>query len=408
MERIVYIDTYQEAMRRVIVEDGVPVEMVLDAGNADAVGNIFVGRVDNVLENIGSAFVNIGMGKNAFLPLSEAVLQAAETGGEENQWERLPGVQEQKSQESPAFAKGRIAQGQEIIVQVTKSASGDKGARLTMHTTFPGKYCVLLPTAQKFGVSRHIRDASRRETLEAVAKSVCPEGMGTLIRTAADDTPEERIRQEAQTLYTEWKQIAAHAKAQKAPAMIFDAGNLIQSTARDVDAEILRQPLPLPLEEKLKKSLRRKIWLPSGAYLVVDHTEAMTVIDVNSGKYSAKAAPPDTIRKLNREAAAEAARQIRLRDIGGIIVIDFIDMRDETDRDAVLEAFEDVMRLDRAKLHIHGFSAIGLLELTRRSVCQPLQWNRCPHCMGTGYREEWESQMRAVDNQPTQYSPPNH
>ena len=369
MERIVYIDTWQGAMRRILVEDGIPVEMALDAGNADAVGNIFIGRVEKVLENIGSAFVNIGMEKNAFLPLAEIVGQ--------------------KSQADAPAAKGGLSamQGQEIIVQVTKSASGDKGARLTMNTTYPGKYCVLLTAVQKAGISRHIQDPARREALETTAKSACPEGMGILIRTAAGNAPEEWIHQEAQTLCAEWNRIAARAKAQKAPALIFDAGNLLHSAARDLEAEILRQPLPPLLEEKLKKAQRRKIWLPSGAYLVIDQTEAMTVIDVNSGKYAAKAALFETMLKLNREAAEEAARQIRLRDIGGIIVIDFIDMQNETDRGAVIETFIEAMKPDRAKLHIHGFSAAGLLELTRRSVYQPLWINRCPHCLGTGTLE---------------------
>jgi len=354
MERIVYIEPWQEATRRVVVEDGIPVELALDAGDVfDVVGNIFIGRVEKVLTNIGALFVNIGATKNAFLPLSETYESEACRGGAAEK-KRVP-----------------FAQGQEIIVQVPKGAIGDKGARLSMNATYPGKYCVLLLTSQTVGVSRHIEDPARRQALERIVSSARPDGMGLLIRTAAAEAREEWIAEEANSLREEWNKIAAQSSAQKAPALLFDAGNLHDGAVRDLNAVVLRQPLPSALEEKLRKALRRKIWLPSGAYLVIDRTEAMTVIDVNSGKYATKGAPPETMRKVNGEAAEETARQIRLRDCGGIIIVDLIDMRDETDRDAVLEAFMRAARLDRAKLHVHGFSPAGLLEMTRRSVYRP-------------------------------------
>jgi ribonuclease G len=164
-----------------------------------------------------------------------------------------------------------------------------------------------------------------------------------------------------------------------------------------MSAPILRQPLPAMQQEKLKKALHRKIWLPSGAYLVIDHTEAMTVIDVNSGKYTAKGDLFETMRKLNLEAVREVARQIRLRDVGGIIVIDLIDMRDEMDREAVLEAFVETARFDRAKLHVHGFSPAGMLELTRRSVYRPFIQSRCSRCQGTGVEPDWDKEAKDHD-----------
>lgn len=368
MERIVYVDSYQGAARRVLVEDGVPVEIALDAGDDhDTVGNIYIGRVEKVLPHIGSAFVNVGLTKNAFLPLAETV-----------------GPRESDASQTDACP---IRQGQDIVVQVTKSAFGEKGARLTMNLTFPGKYCVLMPTIQTIGISRHIQDPDRREALRIVAKSACPEGMGLLIRTAAGDASEDTICDEAKTLRKKWNDISSHVKARKAPALLFDSGNLTDGIERDTDAIILRQPLPALLEEKLSKSLRRKIWLHSGAYLVIDHCEAMTVIDVNSGKYISKSDMSEAVLRINREAAVEAARQIRLRDIGGIIVIDLIDMGSDEEREAVFQTFSEAIEKDRAKRHIHGFSPAGLLELTRRSIYHPFLHNRCPHCGGTGYQE---------------------
>jgi len=378
MERVIYIDHFQGAMRRVVVEDGIPVEVALDVGSTkDSVGSIVIGRVEKVMLNIGAVFVNIGMEKNGFLPLTEMIDCDA-------------------TDISAAGKRSPLATGRELIVQVTKSASGDKGARLTMNATYPGKYCVLLVAAQTVGVSRHIEDTERRLHLESIAKSAQPDGMGLLIRTSAADAREEWITDEARRLHAEWNQVISRAKAQKAPAMLFNAGNLLDSAMRDLHGDIYQQPLPPSKTEKLRKALRRKIWLPSGAYLVIDHTEAMTVIDVNSGKCTTKGEFSQTMRNLNLEAAKESARQIRLRDIGGIIVIDLIDMRDDADRKAVLEAFVEATRGDRAKLHIHGFSPAGMLELTRRSVYKPFMQCRCTRCLGTGVEPDGDREPEPV------------
>lgn len=351
MERIVYLDIFQGAKRRVLVEDGVPVEIAFEE-NQKTMGNIYIGRVMQIQSHLNSVFVDIGQRRNAFLPMSEVVCF---------------------EETAKRLECSSIRQGQEIIVQVTKDPLGDKGAKLTMKLSFPGKYCVLLPTIQAVGVSRQIDEPIRRERLNEIAQAVCPENMGILIRTAAKDASDALIMQEASGLHAKWVQLKAHAGAQKAPTLLFSAGSLLEDSLRDLNATILEEPLPDPLEKELKTALQRKIWLKSGAYLVIDSCEALTAIDVNSGKYTAKSNATEAIVRLNCEAAAEAARQIRLRDIGGIIVIDFIDMASVAERDAVLLAFTEAMRNDRAKRHVHGFSAAGLLELTRRSVYQPLE-----------------------------------
>lgn len=369
MERIAYIHTHNGVKRRVLVEDGIPVELAYEAeDHVKTLGNIYLGRVEKVLKGMESAFVEIGLPKNAFLPLLDVP-------------QMLHGIGD-----TPSYRQ-TVRQGQQVLVQVTKDPIGEKGARVTMNVTLPGKLCVLLPTVQALGVSKQIQNETKREALLAIATHACPDGMGILIRTAAEHAAPEAIALEAQALAETWSLMKACADAQKAPALLFDTGNLLESAARDLSAKIILEPLPKPLDEKLVKALRRKVWLDSGAYLIIDPCEAMTVIDVNSGKYTGKRSLNDTAIRLNCEAAAEVARQIRLRDLGGIIIVDFIDMDSDEDRAAVMKVFQEAVSRDRAKRHIHGFTAAGLLEMTRRSVHQSVYEHtgmQCPYCQGTG------------------------
>lgn len=369
MEKIAYIDTHQGVKRRVLVEDGIPVELAYEEeGTPNTLGNIYIGRVEKVLKGMDAAFVQIGQVKNAFLPLLDIP----------------PILQEMDAKHCKSAS---IAQGQDIIVQITKDAVGDKGARITMNVTFPGKLCVLLPTVQAVGVSKQIQDTLMREILLSAAKQACPEGMGLLIRTAAQSASTEEIIEEAQTLLKTWTKLIAHAYMQKAPALLVYGGNLLETAARDINAKVLLEPLPAQLNNKLSKALHRKVWMDSGAYLIIDTCEAMTVIDVNSGKYTGKKSLQDTAVKLNCEAAREVAYQIRLRDMGGIIVVDFVDMQNDQDRIMVLNVFGEALNRDRAKRHIHGFTSAGLFELTRRSIHQPngaTMGKQCPCCGGTG------------------------
>lgn len=375
MERTAIIEDSNSIRRMVVLEDGLPVELLIESPEGQStVGNLYMGRVMNVLPGMQAAFIDIGAEKNAFLPLAD-----------------VPDMYQALSQSTrDGLRKRTLRPGDEVLVQVLKDGAGEKGARLTMHPSFPGKYAVLLPAAGGVGISRHITDVETRESLLRVAEDALPglSGMGVIIRTAALDAPSlMAIREEIGALHAAWLELSAKAGARKAPALVYSGGGLLERASRDLNAQIVRGEIPQAILAKIDKALRRKVWLNSGAYLVVDPCEAMTVIDVNSGKYTGKKSLSDTLLRVNIEAAREIAYQIRLRDISGIIIVDFADMDSDEDREAVLSAFHAAMASDRAKRHVHGFTAAGLLEMTRRAVYQPLRqalYKECPACHGEG------------------------
>ncbi len=374
MKREVLLDTLGEETRMLVLEDGIPVEFALERADAPRlVGGLYIARVINVLRGMEAAFVDIGAERNAFLSLDDLPAIARDAD------EVRVDIRDRKP----------LRPGQEVLVQVVKEPGGDKGPRVTMSPTFPGKYIVLLPTVEAIGVSRHIEDEEARRTLYDCAKAACPSGMGLIIRTAGADATALDIKQETETLLARWQEIEQAARVSKAPALLYDDGGLFARAYRDLNAPVATGPWNDPLEQKLEKALRRKVWLDSGAFLIIDRCEAMTVIDVNSGKFTGKKNLADTLLRLNCEAAREIARQIRLRDIGGIIIIDFVDMKAEEDRQAVLDTLCQAMEPDRAKYHIHGFTAAGLLEMTRRPVYQPVlnaMMEPCSACESAGYQ----------------------
>ncbi len=380
-DRKVYMDRLGNQARLAVVEDGKLVEMaVWSEGKRQRTGNLYLGRVVNVLPGLEAAFVDVGLDKNAFLPLSDVppALRAARSG---------------KARQRPLRA------GEEIIVQVVREPGGEKAPRLTMNPSFPGKFCVLLPTVEATGVSRHVDAPERREALEALARRIRPEGMGVVLRTAADDAEEEAVAADLRRLVSAWEKIAAMAQTAMAPALLYEEEDLAVRAARDLNAPILEQPFDSGLEAQVEKATRRRVWLDSGAYLVFDRCEAMTVVDVNSGKFLGKRGQADTLLRLNCEAAREIARQIRLRDIGGIIVVDFVDMDSESARAQVLQVFEEALSADRAKRHVFGFTGAGLLEMTRRPVFAPLLDTvaaPCPVCAGSGWTCSAEEKAHAM------------
>lgn len=358
MNRQVLIDQTETRTRRLVLEDGEPVEYAVENnGERRLSGNVFLARVVNVISGMQAAFVDIGLNKNAFLSFDDVP----------------PALSEAGCVDLKAAAKP-LKPGQEIIVQVLKEPGGSKGPRVSMTPSFPGKWTVLLPTVAALGVSRHIQGDERRAALLEAARRACPEGMGLIVRTAAESAAciDDELRGEAERLSGAWRTLVERGRTQKAPALLFDNGSLLETARRDLNAPVTESAFPEAVEAKLQKALRRKVWLSSGAYIVIDTCEALTAVDVNSGKFTGKKDLADTLRRLNSEAAGEIARQIRLRDLGGIIVIDFVDMKSDEDRQSVLDAFCDALKPDRAKCHVHGFSQAGLLELTRRPVCRPI------------------------------------
>lgn len=370
-KRAVYIDSIGEQALRVVVEDGRAVEVAITEGQTKSlVGNLYLGRVANLMPAMQAAFVDIGLDKNAFLPLQD-----------------VPSVLQDAAPEKPAIAQRKLKQGQEVIVQVLKEPGGSKGPRVTMNPTLAGAYVVLLPTVAAVGVSRHIEEEAERRRLTEAGRAIAPGGMGVIMRTSSEGIDADSLCAEAEALASQWQALRQAAVTRKPPALLYSEGDLAAQACRDLGVEPLLQPLPDTLAARLEKDLRRKVWLDSGGYLIFDYTEALTVIDVNSGKYAGKGSLSETALRLNTEAAREIARQIRLRDLGGIILVDFVDMESDADRLTVLDAFREVFASDRAKSHIYGFTQAGLLELTRRPLHKPvreLMLASCPHCHGTG------------------------
>jgi len=396
-------------VRVAVLEDGVLAGIFFERGEPLA-GNIYKGRVASVLPGMEAAFVDIGLGRNAFLHVTD--VRSHRIGGEEL---------EDQIGRGPIAERLRV--GQEILVQVTKEPRGTKGARATTYVALPAHYLVLMPTVTGVGVSRRIENEQERKRLRAIAERLRPEGMGLIVRTAAESVEESDLSDDVRFLLQLWGQVTERARQSRAPAVLYqDLGlirrvvrdlftgdvhrfivdsprefertqELVASFAPDLRTRIQLHAGPEPIfdaygvEREIERALHRKVWLKSGGYVVFDRTEAATIIDVNTGKYVGKTDLATTILKTNLEAAAEIARQIRLRDIGGIILIDFIDMDVEKHRGRVLTALNQAIRADRTKIHVIDLTGLGLVEITRKRVYQDLEELMripCPYCEGRG------------------------
>jgi len=395
--------------RVAVLDEGQLVNLYIERGEPLA-GNIYKGRVANVLPGMEAAFVDIGLERNAFLHVGDIRSQ------------RLAGEEVEES-----FGKGAIAQrlrvGQEILVQVTKEPMGTKGARVTTYVALPAYYLVLMPTVNYVGVSRRIENDQERKRLRQLADRLRPKGIGVIVRTAAEGADEQALADDFTFLLQVWNRVEERSKGSRAPALVYQDLHLIRRVVRDlftndvdrflIDSKeefqrvqdllgsfaaelkprvhLYRGETPVfehtGVERELEKALRRKVWLRSGGHIVVDRTEALTIIDVNTGKYVGKTDLASTILRTNLEAVDEIVRQIRLRDIGGIILVDFIDMESEAHRKKVLAALQEAVRRDRSKVHIIDLTALGLVEITRKRVYQDLEEvmrEPCPYCEGRG------------------------
>ncbi len=399
-------------VRVAVREDGRLAGIFLERSEPLA-GNVYKGRVASVLPGMEAAFVDIGLERNAFLHVTDIRSSRIEPEGGEELEDRIG--------RGPIADRLRV--GQEILVQVTKEPRGTKGARATTYVALPGHYVVLMPTVTGVGVSRRIDGDAERKRLRAAAERLRPDGMGLIVRTAAEGVAEQDLGDDVRFLVQVWAKITDAAATSRAPAVLYQDLGLIQRVVRDlftgdVDRFILdsaeeygrvqdlvgtfgrdlrdrvqlhRGPDPIfdtyGVEREIERALHRKVWLRSGGYLVFDRTEAATVIDVNTGKYVGKTDLASTILRTNLEAADEIARQIRLRDIGGIILVDFIDMEAEKHRRRVLGALNDAVRADRTKVHVIDLTQLGLVEITRKRVHQDLEEvlrMPCPYCEGRG------------------------
>lgn len=400
--REIIISTASGRTRVAVIENHVPVEVYFEPPGAELVGSIYKGKVENVLPGIEAAFVNIGLEKNAFLHVHDARAVA-------NGQVRKLGIEE------------LLRPGQEVVVQVVKGPFKTKGPRVTTHVMIPGRYLVLAPMVQHTGVSRRIGLPSERERLRQLVAELCPPGMGLIVRTAAEGVGEAELEHDLVNLLKLWGEIRAKAR-EPGPRLLFRDVELLPRILRDfftadvarlvVDSpalqvqvlEILEEMEPglkdrvyletgrnlmevYGVEQEVKRALKRRVWLKCGGYIVFDQAEALTVIDVNTGKYVGSQSLEETVVKANIEAAQEIARQLRLRNIGGIVIIDFIDMLEEKHRQEVLDALEKALRQDRVRFHILGITKLGLVELTRKKIYPSLAemlLKPCPRCEGTG------------------------
>ena len=370
-----------------VLEDNVLVEHYV-ARNQDAslIGNVYLGRVQNVLPSMEAAFVDIGRGRNAVLYSGEVDWDGVETGNQ------------------PRRIELALKAGDRVLVQVTKDPVGHKGARLTSQISLPGRYLVYVPNGSMNGISRKLPDTERAR-LKRILKEVLPESSGVIVRTAAEGATEEQLTNDVQRLTAQWSYIQKQVETQQAPALLHaepdllvkivrdvfnedftrmriqgaDAGRTIRSYLESVAPDLLdrveayedeRDPFDAyRVTEQIEKALDRKVWLPSGGSLVIDRTEAMTVVDVNTGKFVGSGGNlEETVTKNNLEAAEEIVRQLRLRDIGGIIVVDFIDMVLESNRDLVLRRLVECLSRDRTKHQVAEVTSLGLVQMTRKKL----------------------------------------
>jgi len=409
MERLILSDVMQGQTRVAVLENDTLVEYYVErSGTENPAGNIYKGKVVNVLPGLDAAFVDIGLSKNAFLYVGDVALNEVDFKFKNNGG-GLPDIRDV------------LKVGQEIIVQVVKDPLGSKGARVTTHITLPGRMLVLMPTMDYVGVSHRIEDDDERERLKSLAEKLRPDGMGIIIRTVAQGDTGETFKDEIETLISLWKSIQETEKIKTAPSLVHRDSDLLLRTIRDLCStetlefiindfdeverlDRIKQHLApkwsgkiiyqegdlfsdLNLESKIDKTFTRKVWLKNGAYLIFDHTEALTVIDVNTGKFVGSNDFRKTIRKTNIDAAKEIARQVRLRDIGGIIIIDFIDMIEEEDKMEVIAVLENALVSDRTRTNVVGMTGLGLVEMTRKKIRQrvaTLLHMPCPICAGSG------------------------
>ncbi|MFF1879088.1 Rne/Rng family ribonuclease [Leifsonia sp. NPDC058230] len=389
-----------------VLEDKVLVEhYVAKSQEASLIGNVYLGRVQNVLPSMEAAFVDIGRGRNAVLYSGEVDWDAAETGNQ------------------PRRIELALKPGDRVLVQVTKDPVGHKGARLTSQVSLPGRYLVYVPNGSMNGISRKLPDTERAR-LKKILKEVLPENTGVIVRTAAEGATEEQLTLDVTRLTAQWADISKQVESVQAPALLHSEPDLLIKIVRDVfnedfqkliiagsDAQAtiemyLRQVAPDLLDrvetyqgdrdafdefritEQIEKALDRKVWLPSGGSLVIDRTEAMTVVDVNTGKFVGSGGNlEETVTKNNLEAAEEIVRQLRLRDIGGIIVVDFIDMVLESNRDLVLRRLIECLSRDRTKHQVAEVTSLGLVQMTRKKLGLGLLETfseACEVCAGRG------------------------
>lgn len=430
MFRKLIINTAEHETRVALLEDGIIVELFIHRQDeADSAGNIYKGRVQRVLPGMQAAFVDIGLSQAAFIYVDDVLSDAA--GELEEAWlgEADDDDAETADEETGGdlqVASGRkeprpniedlLSEGQEVLVHVAKSPIGTKGARVTCHVSLPGRFLVLMPNSRHIGVSRKIEDEAERSRLKGLIQALRKNPFGYIVRTAAEGIQAEVLASEMDFLERLWSNIKKKSQHSSAPALLHKELNVSLRAVRDLltqeadkvvidsrngyeqvmafldvcapslkrSVELYEGPEPIfdafHLEGDISRALKKKVWLKSGGYIVIEQTEALCAIDVNTGRYVGKYNLEETIFKTNLEAVKEIAYQVRLRDIGGIIVIDFIDMEKKSHQEKVFNALQEAVHRDRSKTRILPISELGLVQMTRKRIRKSLTSALCEPC----------------------------
>jgi ribonuclease G len=421
----IIVNAGREETRVALLENGLVTEIYIDRKKDRGIaGNVYKGRVMKVLPGMQAAFIDVGLEKSAFLYVGDVFDSASEYAPMMDD-EGLELEVEPKRKRSHAQAiEDLLQEGQEILVQVSKEPISTKGARVTTYISIPGRYLVMMPGINHIGVSRRIEKGEERKRLREIVERLRKPNTGYIIRTASEGRSEEDFTADIEFLSRLWENILKKKEKASAPALLHNELDLIFRVIRDVfTRDIDRMVIDAPeeyqrvrefvesyipqlnryvklydhdepvfdhhgVEIEISRALGRKVWLKSGGYIIIDQTEALTTIDINTGRYVGKRTLEDTILKTNLEAVREVAYQLRLRNIGGIIILDFIDMEREDNRRKVYAALQEALVRDKAKTTISHISPLGLIEMTRkrireslgRTLCEP-----CPYCDGRGY-----------------------
>jgi ribonuclease G len=427
MAREIVINAHPWETRAALIENGVLCELYVERPKDLGVsGNIYKGRVIRVLPGMEAAFVDIGLDRAGFLYATDFLeeLDDFEGFGDRDRRDIFDPVVKNGPVPLAEGVEAMLKRGQEVLVQVAREPIGTKGARITSHISLPGRYLVLLPTVDRVGVSRRIEDETERKRLRAIIEGIKPPGMGFIVRTAGQGMDEREITEDMEFLLKLHKSIVAKKERSSAPTVIHRELDLALRMVRDLltqDVDVLTidsesehgrlcefaesflprvsekivlfdkdEPIfdHYGIEMEIRRALGKKVWLKSGGSIVIEPTEALTVVDVNTGKFVGRRDLEDTILRTNLEATKEIAYQLRLRNIGGLIIIDFIDMELAENREKVFAALEEATKSDTKKTNILKISELGIVEMTRKrsreSLSQALT-DPCPYCEGHGY-----------------------
>ena len=388
------VDVKDNKKEILLIENGKLIEKYEEHGQERIEGNIYIGIVENVLPGMQAAFVNIGKDKNTFIHIRDVIPKVSNETGNKNE------------DFTEYNIKDYLKIGMPILVQVKKDSTNKKGARISTHLSIPGRFSVIMPNENFITISQKINNEEERKRLKEIVKKNIPEGYGAIIRTSAESKKEEEIIEDLKKNIAKYEKIQKEYKEEIQKSknieakLLYESEGIIQKLLIDlmdqglyrivtndketydiINKKLKEEKVDIKLEvednliekynleKQLEELSNRKIWLKCGGFITIDKTEALTAIDVNSGKYTGKKDLEQTIFTVNKEATVEIAKQLRLRDIGGIIIIDYIDMQDKENEEKIIELFKENLKKDRSKTQIVGFSKLNLLEMTRKHMC---------------------------------------